>query len=93
MPAAGQHIDMSLLDTTLATLSHRLETYLVSGKSQAYATATAAADPPDFECADGPGDGAGLIRSSLRTVVRITRTSGSGKGPVSRADRFRPRGA
>lgn len=52
----GQHIDMSLLDTTFATLSHRLETYLVSKDNpKRNGNKTAAAYPAgDFECADGP---------------------------------------
>ena len=53
---SGQWIDMSLLDTTFASLSHRMQTYLVSGRQPPkLGNETAAAYPAgDFECADGP---------------------------------------
>ena len=52
----GQWIDMSLLDTTFSVLSHRLQTYLVSGEQPPrMGNKTAAAYPAgDFECSDGP---------------------------------------
>jgi crotonobetainyl-CoA:carnitine CoA-transferase CaiB-like acyl-CoA transferase len=53
---SGQWIDMSLLDTTFSSLSHRMQTYLVSGREPPrLGNETAAAYPAgDFECSDGP---------------------------------------
>lgn len=52
----GQWIDMSLLDTTFSILSHRMQSYLVSGQQPPrIGNKTAAAYPAgDFECSDGP---------------------------------------
>jgi len=52
----GQWIDMSMLDATFSILSHRMETYLVSGQQpKRMGNATAAAFPAGaYDCADGP---------------------------------------
>jgi crotonobetainyl-CoA:carnitine CoA-transferase CaiB-like acyl-CoA transferase len=51
----GQWIDLSLLDATFSTLSHRVQTYLVSGEQPPrIGNATAGSVPADaFTCKDG----------------------------------------
>jgi crotonobetainyl-CoA:carnitine CoA-transferase CaiB-like acyl-CoA transferase len=51
----GQHIDMSLLDVTFSMLSHRLQSYLISGEvPQRLGNRTSAAFPADdFPTRDG----------------------------------------
>lgn len=52
----GQWIDIGILDTTFAVLSHRIQTFLVSGElPKRMGNTTSAAFPANaFQCADGP---------------------------------------
>ena len=51
----GQHIDLSILDVTFSLLSHRLQSYLISGEApQRMGNKTSAAFPADaFQSSDG----------------------------------------
>ena len=51
----GQHIDLSLLDSQIATLSHQAMFYLISGENpKRFGTSAPAVVPSQmFECADG----------------------------------------
>jgi crotonobetainyl-CoA:carnitine CoA-transferase CaiB-like acyl-CoA transferase len=91
----GQHIDLALLDTAIATMSHRAQDYLLTGEvPQRTGTATTGSAPAQvFRCQDGHINIQGGDQQAFEALCEVLDLQPLARDPRfrTRADRWRNR--